>query len=152
MISSVVSIRGGVFQIDEAWVDPHRIFIFDEREEAETWVLYIFNMAQRTYCCLDPLFDRMDDASEIKNGRFNVINESLCRSVSAKIGAHECWAYQRYESVYTNAFMNKLYSGIIIATAAYFILFECPVYFEEKDIEKYRTFWAYWFLKGTLPV
>jgi hypothetical protein len=120
---------------------------------SDEWYLLIVDITEKKIYYVNPRFNMrmaLDQFNTEKMHEFQIIiNPFLTNFVTTHAGN---WNIDVLNHTYYEVLQNNFDAGIYILNIIYFDLQQCPIYFDEQDIPKFRLQYCYWILNVTLPI
>jgi hypothetical protein len=140
---------------NQSWIGAHRIYITLKSpthgdSNVEDWSLLFLDIAAKQIYYLDSKIDseNIPEYVAAKLMMYGVYVNKILLSVGL-LGVDDTkWVCSVYHLRYYQGCLNDCDSGMYVFMFLYFLSAECPLGFQESDVEKMRMHLAYWILNG----
>lgn len=136
----------------KTWVSLHRMYCLLRNENAEWSLLFVDFSLHRMYL-IDPMVAQPPPASYAVRCQFfvNLLTPLLLRVLPAMAPAQP-WICGQYDHSYYQALTTASDTAVYILCLLYLLVLDCPLVLANNDIAHLRANFAYWIMKGALPV
>jgi hypothetical protein len=141
------------------WNASYRIYFpvlynSENNRNDDEWYLLVVDIIENKIYYVNPRCNMqsipIDDFNRNKMQELRaIINPFLNHFITLHNGI---WNVQALTQTYYEVLQNNFDAGIYILNIIYFDVVQCPIYFDEQDIAKFRLQYCYWILNQALPI